>query len=54
LLYQKRIKKQNSSRTKFDIKEFPSGVYTFELVKDKQVLYTKKIDKSENTLAVVQ
>ncbi len=54
LLYQKRIKKHNSSKIKFDIKEFPSGVYTFELVKNKEVLYTKKIDKSENTLAVVQ
>ena len=54
LLYQKRIKKHNSSKIKFDINEFPSGVYTFELVKNKEVLYTKKIDKSENTLAVVQ
>jgi len=54
LLYQKRIKKHNNSRIKFDISEFPSGTYTFELVKDKQVLYTKRIDKRDKTIAVVQ
>lgn len=51
LVYQKRIKKIDSTKTKFDIREFPSGEYTFELIKDKKVLYSKKISKSENVVA---
>ena len=52
LLYTKRMKKVDSTKTKFDIREFPAGLYTFELVHDKEVLYTKRINKTENTIAV--
>ncbi len=53
LVYQKKIKKVDSTKIKFDIRELPDGEYTFELVKDKQVLYSKKINKSENVAAAI-
>lgn len=53
LVYQKRIKKVDSTKIKFDIRELPDGEYTFELVKDKQVLYSKRINKSENVVAAI-
>ena len=53
LVYQKKIKKVDSTKIKFDIRELPDGEYTFELVKDKQVLYSKKINKSENVVAAI-
>lgn len=52
LLYVKRMKKADTTRTKFDIREFPAGAYTFELVHDRKVLYMKEITKSENAVAV--
>jgi len=54
LVYTKRIKKADSTKTKFDIHQFPAGEYTFELVKDRKVLYTKKISKSENVVAIAK
>ena len=54
LVYSKRIKKVDTTRTKFDIHKFPAGEYTFELVNDGKVLYTKKISKLENVVAVAQ
>ena len=54
LVYTKRIKKIDSIKTRFDIREFPAGEYTFELVKDRKVLYSKKISKSENVVAAAQ
>ncbi len=53
LVYQKKIKKVDSTKIKFDIRELPDGEYTFELVKDKQVLYSKRINKSENVVAAI-
>lgn len=32
----------------YDIREFPSGSYTFEIVKGKDVVYSKVIDKNNN------
>jgi len=52
LLYTKRMKKVDTTRTKFDIQKFPAGAYTFELVHNREVLYTKTINKTENTIAV--
>jgi hypothetical protein len=54
LMYVKRMKKVDSTKTKFDIREFPAGAYTFELVHDRKVLYSKEITKSENAMAVAQ
>lgn len=54
LLYSRRMKKIDSTKTKFDIHEFPAGAYTFELVHDRKVLYSKEITKSENAVAVAQ
>ena len=54
LVYTKRIKKIDSIKTRFDIQEFPAGEYTFELVKNRKVLYSKKISKSENVVAATQ
>lgn len=51
VLYTKRMKKVDTTKTKFDIHEFPAGAYTFELVHNREVLYTKRINKTENTIA---
>jgi len=51
LVYQKRIKKVDSTKIKFDIREFPAGEYKFELVKGTKVLYSKTIIKSDRKLA---
>jgi len=51
VLYTKRMKKVDTTKTKFDIQKFPAGTYTFELVHDREVLYTKTINKTENTIA---
>lgn len=54
VIYRKKIKKDNLSRTRFDISQFPSGLYTFELVKKNETIYSKVIDKQESAIAVVQ
>ena len=52
VLYQKRFKKADNARIKYDISEFPSGEYTFELIKGKDVLYSQKFSKKEGTVAI--
>ena len=52
VLYQKRIKKDDKTKVKYDISEFPSGEYTFELVKGKEVLYTKTITKKDESIVI--
>ena len=44
-LYCHKIKKHNKSKTTFDISEFPTGEYTFHIVRNNKVLYTEKIEK---------
>lgn len=54
LLYQKRINKVDKARVKFDISQFPTGEYTFELVQGKEVLYTKIFSKKDETVALAK
>ena len=45
-LYCHRIKKNNKSKTTFDISEFPAGEYKFQIVKNKEVLFTETVEKN--------
>ncbi len=52
VLYQKKFRKVDNARVKYDISEFPTGEYTFEVVEGKEVLYTQKFSKRAGTLAI--
>ena len=52
VLYQKRIKNDDKTIVKYDISKFPSGEYTFELVKGKEVLYSKTITKKDAAIVM--
>ena len=54
ILYQKRMNNVDKARVKFDISDFPSGEYTFELVRGNKVLYTKNFAKKDETVAFVK
>ncbi len=53
VLYTKRFGKVNKAMVKYDVSNFPSGEYTFELLSGKDVLYSKKFTKREGTVAMV-
>lgn len=52
ILYQKRLNKADKTKVKYDISKFPSGEYTFELVKGKEVLYAKTVTKKDKVLVM--
>jgi hypothetical protein len=52
VLYQKRIKNDDKTIVKYDISKFPSGEYKFELVKGKEVLYSKTITKKDAAIVM--
>ena len=52
LVYRKRIKKSNNNKITYDIAQFPNGSYTFEVAKDKEVVYSKVVRKGEGMLTV--
>ena len=54
VLYEKHFKKIDNTRVKYDISEFPSGEYTFEVVQGKDVLYSQKFSKRDGTLAIAE
>jgi len=54
VLYEKKYGKVNNARIKYDISEFPSGNYTFEVLKGNKVLFGKNFNKIENTLALAK
>jgi len=43
VLYQDRIKSQAIVKLKYDINQFPKGDYIFEIVKDKEVVFSQTI-----------
>lgn len=47
VLYLKRIKRWAITDLKYDISQFPVGTYTFEIIKDKEVVFTKIIEQEE-------
>jgi ribosomal protein L24E len=54
LLYQRRIKSHEIANLKYDISQFPNGKYEFEIIKDKEVVFTKTIEKGETIMLVSQ
>lgn len=47
VLYQSRIKKWAIANLQYDICQFPDGVYVFEIVKDKEVVFSKTIKRGK-------
>lgn len=45
VLYQKRVKKWAIADLVYDISQFPKGEYTFEIIKNKEVVYSKTIER---------
>lgn len=54
ILYTKNLNKKDSVRVTYDISSFPIGTYTFELVKGKEVIYSKSFDKRDNAVALAK
>ncbi len=51
LVYEKSLRKPESRKITFDLKSLPSGEYTFELVKGKDVLYSNSVSKGSAPMA---
>jgi len=54
ILYNKRIKSQAIVKQKFDLQQFPDGEYIFEVVKDREVVFTQKIKLGESVENLAQ
>lgn len=54
VLYLKRIKKWAITDLKYDISQFPLGTYTFEIIKDKEVVYSKIVEREDPVESLVQ
>ncbi|MBN2173821.1 MAG: DUF3244 domain-containing protein [Bacteroidales bacterium] len=52
LLYNDRIKKSNKNKITYDITELPKGTYTFEVLKDREVVYSKEVRKGVSSVAL--
>jgi hypothetical protein len=52
LLYQNRVKSHTIARLTYDLHEFPVGDYTFEIVKDKEVVFAKKVSRNNSPSAI--
>ncbi len=52
LVYGKRLRKPESRRITFDMRNLPEGEYTFELAKGKDVVYTNSISKGAAAIAL--
>jgi hypothetical protein len=53
MVHQKRIKKADDSKITYDISDLPQGTYTFEVIKDKEVVYTQNVRKGEGMVATL-
>jgi hypothetical protein len=54
VLYQKSYKNYATVDMSYDISELPVGEYTFELIKDKEVVYSQNIQRGPQTDDLVQ
>jgi len=54
VLYQRRVKKHAITDLQYDINQFPIGTYSFEIIKDNEVVYTKMIEQTEPVENLVQ
>ncbi|MCB0805464.1 MAG: hypothetical protein KDC05_06660 [Bacteroidales bacterium] len=53
ILFQRKYSKVSGTKVTYDVSEFPSGEYTFEVVKDKEVVYSKTFSKRDGAVALV-
>ena len=47
ILYQQRVKKHAVTDLKYDINQFPNGSYVVEIIKDKEVVFSKIVVKGK-------
>jgi len=52
LVHQKNLKKAENNRITYDISSLPEGKYQFVVSSGKEVLYTQKLNKGQNMLAL--
>jgi len=52
LVHQKNLKKAENNRITYDIGALPEGKYQFVVSSGKEVLYTQKLNKGQNILAL--
>jgi flagellar hook assembly protein FlgD len=52
LVYEKRLRKPENRKITFDIKSLPEGKYTFELLKNREVVYSNSILKGSEAIAL--
>ena len=53
-LYQRRVRKHAITNLLYDISQFPIGTYSFEIIKDNEVVYTKIIEQAEPMMNLAQ
>ena len=53
LLHQRRVKNHAIARLVYDLREFPVGDYVFEIVKDKEVVFSKTVTRTNSTNSLV-
>jgi len=53
LLHQRRVKNHETARLVYDLHEFPIGNYVFEIVKDKEVVFSKTVTRTKSTNQLV-
>jgi flagellar hook assembly protein FlgD len=53
LVYEKRLRTPESKKITFDVSSLPDGKFTFELVKNREVVYSNSIVKENEAMALI-
>ena len=54
MVYEKRLRKPENSKITFDLRNLPEGIYSFELVKGREVLYSNSLSKGSESIALAK
>jgi hypothetical protein len=54
VLYQKSYKNYAQVNLQYDISQFPTGKYTFEIIQDEKVVYSKVIIRKNSIMTLVE
>jgi flagellar hook assembly protein FlgD len=53
LVYEKRLRTPESKKITFDVSSLPDGKFTFELVKNREIVYSNSIVKGNEAMALI-
>ena len=53
LIYNRRVKNFAAANLVYDLQQFPEGDYVFEIVKDKEVVYSKTVTRTNSSKNLV-